>query len=324
MPMQSDPSQILTEQIAKIDARINESKALATENPELLDLVSEEIEQLTRQKEALQQSIAAFSGEYDTGGEDDSELENAKQAKSAIIEIRSAAGGNEAGLFASELYRMYVRFAESKGFKVTQLAISEGGIGNLKSVSFEMKGSDLEPAYPLLTHESGVHRVQRVPTTESAGRIHTSTITVAVLPKVSPKAIDIKPQDLRIDVFRAGGPGGQSVNTTDSAVRITHLPTGLAVSMQDEKSQHKNKERAMETLASRLYDMMLSQQKEKVDELRSDQIGTGERSEKIRTYNFPQDRITDHRIKENWHGIDRVLNGDILEILHTVNERLDN
>ncbi|NCS32247.1 PCRF domain-containing protein [bacterium] len=317
-----DATAQLEEQIKKLELRIKENEELALAEPEMAELATQEIENLIAQKTALEQSILAMSGDFEDS-EDAGDLEDAEQSKIAIVEIRSAAGGDEAGLFASELYRMYVRFAETQNWKISQLSLSEGGIGNIKLVSFEIKGTDNNPAYPLLQYESGVHRVQRVPSTESSGRVHTSTVTVAVFPKVSPKAVDIQPQDLKIDVFRSSGPGGQSVNTTDSAVRITHIPTGVVVSMQDEKSQHKNKEKAMNVLASRLYDMLKLQQKEKVDDLRSDQIGGGQRSEKIRTYNFPQDRITDHRIKKNWHGIERIMGGELSNLLSDVREGLE-
>ena len=307
----------LTTQITEINREIEDNQRLITENPDLADLAREEIEQLTRQKIALEESIHSMSYE-----QSDAPIGDEPDPKSAILEIRAAAGGNEAGLFAGDLYRMYVRFAERKGWKVQQLSTSLGGIGNIKEVTAEIIGTTSNPAYPLLRFESGVHRVQRVPATESAGRIHTSTATVAVLPKVTAQQVEIKTEDLRIDTFRAGGPGGQSVNTTDSAVRITHLPTGLVVSMQDEKSQHKNREKGMAILASRLYDLMQQQHKDSLDELRGEQIGGGERSEKIRTYNFPQNRVTDHRINQSWHNLGVIMEGEIDTIVETVSHEL--
>lgn len=310
--------QQLEEQVKQIEAKISENQRLIEEVPDLAELAKEELQTLQEQKNALQESIQAM--QYDDGAEqggDEPDLVN------AILEIRAAAGGNEAGLFAGDLYRMYVRFAETKGWRVHQLSLSQGGMGNIKEVTAEIVGSASNPVYPILQYESGVHRVQRVPTTESSGRIHTSTATVAVLPKVTPQQIEIKTEDLRIDTFRAGGPGGQSVNTTDSAVRITHLPTGVTVSMQDEKSQHKNKEKALSILSSRLYEMMKQQQKASLDELRGGQIGTGERSEKIRTYNFPQNRITDHRIGESWHNLAEIMEGDLEDIVTTLAQKIN-
>lgn len=232
--------------------------------------------------------------------------------KSVIIEIRGGAGGDEAALFASDLLRMYSMYAEEKRWKVETLSVNATELGGIKEVSFEITG---EGAYSRLKYESGVHRVQRIPSTESGGRIHTSTVTVAVLPTVEEVEVEINANDLRIDVFRSGGPGGQSVNTTDSAVRITHVPTGLVVSCQDEKSQHKNKDKAMKILRSRLYDLMQSQQHTEIAEQRKSQVGTGDRSERIRTYNFPQGRVSDHRIGLTLHRLDSVLDGDLDEII---------
>lgn len=232
--------------------------------------------------------------------------------KNVIVEIRGGAGGDEAALFAGDLYRMYSMYAEVKRWKVDILNSNITDIGGYKEISFSIEG---QGAYSRLKFESGVHRVQRIPTTESGGRIHTSTVTVAVLPEVEEVEVDINPNDLRIDVFRAGGPGGQCVNTTDSAVRITHLPTGLVVSCQDEKSQHKNKDKAMKILRSRLYDLLQGQQNAEIAQERKSQVGTGDRSERIRTYNYPQSRVTDHRIGLTLQRLDAVLNGDLDEII---------
>lgn len=244
--------------------------------------------------------------------------------KNVIMEIRGGAGGDEAALFAANLFRMYSMYAEEQHWKIDIMNTNETGIGGFKEISFMVVG---QGAYSRLKYESGVHRVQRVPDTESQGRIHTSTVTVAVLPEVEEVEVEINPNDLRIDVFRAGGPGGQCVNTTDSAVRITHLPTGLVVSCQDEKSQHKNKDKGMKILRSRLYDLMQSQQHELVASERKSQVGTGDRSERIRTYNFPQGRVSDHRIGLTLHKIDSIMNGDLTElidalVLHFQSEKL--
>lgn len=232
--------------------------------------------------------------------------------KNVIVEIRGGAGGDEAALFAADLMRMYSMYAENRRWKIEILSMNQTELGGIKEVSFGITG---QGAYSRLKYESGVHRVQRVPSTESGGRIHTSTVTVAVLPEVEDVEVEINPNDLKIDVFRAGGPGGQCVNTTDSAVRITHLPTGLVVSCQDEKSQLKNKEKGMKILRSRLYDLLQSQQHDEIAEQRKSQVGTGDRSERIRTYNFPQGRVSDHRIGLALHRLDSVLNGDLDEII---------
>jgi len=232
--------------------------------------------------------------------------------KNVIVEIRGGAGGDEAALFASDLLRMYTMYAEKCNWKCEMLSANATDIGGYKEVSFAINGYG---AYSKLKFESGVHRVQRVPTTESGGRIHTSTVTVAVLPEVEDVEIEINQNDLRIDVFRAGGPGGQCVNTTDSAVRITHIPTGVVVSCQDERSQHKNKDKAMKILRSRVYDIFIQQQNDAISAERKNQVGTGDRSERIRTYNFPQGRVTDHRIGLTLHKLEAVLNGDLDEII---------
>lgn len=232
--------------------------------------------------------------------------------KNVIVEIRGGAGGDEAALFAADLYRMYSMYAEAKRWKVEVLSSNMTDIGGIKEISFMIEGAG---AYSRLKFESGVHRVQRVPETESSGRIHTSTVTVAVLPEVDDVEVEINPNDLRIDVFRAGGPGGQCVNTTDSAVRITHIPTGLVVSCQDEKSQHKNKDKGMKILRSRLYELMAQQQHDAIADERRTQVGTGDRSERIRTYNFPQGRVSDHRIGLTIHRLEAFLNGDMDEVI---------
>ncbi|MDP6581057.1 MAG: peptide chain release factor 1 [Vicinamibacterales bacterium] len=231
--------------------------------------------------------------------------------KNVVLEIRAGTGGDEAGLFAGDLFRMYARFAERQGWKVDVMSTSESGVGAIKEVIALIEGHQV---YSQLKHESGVHRVQRVPTTEASGRIHTSTATVAVLPEAEEVDIAIEQQDLRIDTFCSSGPGGQSVNTTYSAVRITHLPTGLVVSQQDEKSQIKNRAKAMKVLRARLYEMELQRQHDEIAEDRRSQVGTGERSEKIRTYNFPQNRVTDHRIGFTTHRLTEMLNGDLAEM----------
>ena len=229
--------------------------------------------------------------------------------KNVIVEIRAGAGGDEAGLFAAEIYRMYVHYAENRGWKVETLSFEESGIGGMKYVNFMITGSG---AYSRLKYESGVHRVQRVPETESGGRIHTSTITVAVIPEVDDDIrINIPDKDVRIDVMRASGNGGQCVNTTDSAVRLTHYPTGIVIYSQTEKSQLQNKAKAWALLRSKLYDLEMQKRHDEEADLRRSQIGTGDRSEKIRTYNFPQGRVTDHRIKLTLYNIDQVMNGDL-------------
>ena len=235
--------------------------------------------------------------------------------KNVIVEIRAGAGGDEAGLFAADLFRMYSRWSEARRYKVELLSQNETGVGGFKEVIFSVRG---QGAYSHLKHESGVHRVQRVPVTESQGRIHTSTATVAVLPEMSEVEVEISPNDIRIDVFRAGGPGGQSVNTTDSAVRVTHLPTGLVVSCQDEKSQLQNRARAMQILRARLYAMEMERQMEEQTEARRSQVGSGDRSEKVRTSNFPQNRVTDHRIGLTLHRLDSVLEGDLDELIEAL------
>ena len=235
--------------------------------------------------------------------------------KNVIVEIRGGAGGDEAALFAADLYRMYVKYAESRRWKVEMMSVNENGLGGFKEVVFMITG---QGAYSRLKYESGVHRVQRVPETDSQGRIHTSTATVAIMPEAEEVDVQLDMNDVRIDVFRASGNGGQCVNTTDSAVRVTHIPTGIVISCQDEKSQLKNKDKALKVLRSKLYDLELEKKQKEEASLRKNQVGTGDRSEKIRTYNFPQGRCTDHRIKLTLHRLDAIMNGDLDEIIDSL------
>ncbi len=232
--------------------------------------------------------------------------------RNTIVEIRAGTGGDEAALFAADLYRMYMRYVERRGWTLDPVSLSEGNVGGLREVAFMVKGPS---AYGHLRHESGVHRVQRVPATEAQGRIHTSAATVAVLPEAEEVDVGIDEKDLKIDVFRSSGPGGQSVNTTDSAVRITHLPTNVVVQCQDQKSQLQNKIKAMEVLRARLLDRLVAEQEASRSQERRAMVGTGDRSAKIRTYNFPQNRVTDHRINMTVHSLDSVLTGDLDEII---------
>lgn len=274
------------------------------QDPELQEMAREDVARLEAEVQTLEQTLRLMLLPSDP-----------TDSKNVIVEIRAGTGGDEAGLFAADLYRMYSRWAETQRYKVDVLSHNETGIGGFKEVIFSVRG---QGAFSRLKHESGVHRVQRVPTTESQGRIHTSTATVAVLPEMSEVEVEISPNDIRIDVFRAGGPGGQSVNTTDSAVRLTHLPTGLVVSCQDEKSQLQNRARALQILRARLYAMELDRQVEAQSEARRSQVGSGERSEKVRTYNFPQNRVTDHRVGLTLHRLDSVLEGDLDELIEAL------
>jgi peptide chain release factor 1 len=237
--------------------------------------------------------------------------------KNVIVEIRAGAGGNEAGLFAADLFRIYTRYAERQRWKTAVLSRHESGIGGFKEIVFQVTG---QGAYSKLKYESGVHRVQRIPETESGGRIHTSTATVAVLPEMDEVEVEIDPENVRVDIFRSSGPGGQSVNTTDSAIRLTHIPTGIVVSCQDEKSQLQNKIRAFNILRARLYDAEQQRIEAEHGAARRSQVGSGDRSEKIRTYNFPQNRVTDHRIGYTSHRLEAILDGEIDEFIEALSE----
>ena len=300
--------QPLVEQFREYKAVVEElaetRELAAGDDDDLRELAEQELDALEKRRDSLLGSIKVLLLPKDPNDE-----------KNVVLEIRAGTGGDEAGLFASDLFRMYQRFAEEQGWRVDVLSSNATGVGAIKEVVALIEGKRV---YSRLKYESGVHRVQRVPTTEASGRIHTSTATVAVLPEAEEVDIRIDPKELRIDTFCSSGPGGQSVNTTYSAVRITHLPTGLVVSQQDEKSQIKNRAKAMKVLRSRLYEMELQRQQSEIASDRRGQVGTGERSEKIRTYNFPQNRITDHRIGFTTHRLPEVLAGDLAELVETV------
>ena len=300
--------QPLVEQFREYKAVVEElaetRELAAGDDEDLRELAEQELSILEERRDTLLDAIKVLLLPKDPNDE-----------KNVVLEIRAGTGGDEAGLFASDLFRMYQRFAEEQGWRVEVLSSNETGVGAIKEVVALIEGKRV---YSRLKYESGVHRVQRVPSTEASGRIHTSTATVAVLPEAEEVDIRIDPKDLRIDTFCSSGPGGQSVNTTYSAVRITHLPTGLVVSQQDEKSQIKNKAKAMKVLRSRLYEIELQRQQSEIASDRRGQVGTGERSEKIRTYNFPQNRITDHRIGFTTHRLPEVLAGDLGELVETV------
>ena len=276
----------------------------AESDEEMRELAKEELNDAKERIESLEKELKILLLPKDPNDD-----------KDIVMEIRAGAGGDEAALFAAELFRMYTHYIESRGWKVEVVNADETGIGGMKEVEFMVKG---QGAYSVLKYESGVHRVQRVPETESGGRIHTSTCTVAIMPEAEEIDFHLDMNDCKFDVFRASGNGGQCVNTTDSAVRLTHIPTGIVISCQDEKSQLKNKDKALKVLRSRLYEMELAKQHDAEAEARRSQIGTGDRSEKIRTYNFPQGRVTDHRIKFTSHRLGEILDGDINELLQNI------
>jgi len=290
-------------QYLKLGPQIRENQELleAEDDPEMRDLFRQEADRLARELEALEVSLKLLLAPKDPNDD-----------KNVILEIRAGTGGEEAALFAADLFRMYSRYAELRRWKTEILDAHQTGIGGFKEIVAAITGKG---AYSRLKYERGVHRVQRVPATESQGRIHTSAVTVAVLPEAEEVDVYIDPNDIRVDVFRSSGPGGQSVNTTDSAVRVTHIPSGLVVICQDEKSQHKNKAKALKVLRARLLDQMQSEQDARIAQERKSQVGSGDRSERIRTYNFPQNRVTDHRINLTLYKLEFILGGAIDEII---------
>jgi len=300
---QIEPIVLKYNEYKDIRNQLEESKEMLKEklDDDFKEMVKEEIKELSSKVEELENEIKILLLPTDPNDE-----------KDVIVEIRAGVGGDEAGLFAGDLLRMYLRYAERRGWKTEFISVNEQGIGGYKEVIFSIKGKG---AYSRLKYESGVHRVQRVPDTESSGRIHTSSATVAVLPEADDIDIEINPNDVKVDVFRSSGNGGQSVNTTDSAVRLTHIPTGIVISCQDEKSQLKNKDKAFKVLKARLYDKYLQEQTDELAQSRRSQVGSGDRSERIRTYNFPQGRVSDHRIGLTLYKLDAFLDGDITEMI---------
>lgn len=294
------------DQIISAQETISENKELIkeTDDSEMIEMLKAEISENEDKLEQYNEDLKILLIPKDPN-----------DSRDVIVEIRAGAGGDEAGLFAGNLFRMYHMYADKEGYKTEDLDVSQQGIGGIKEAVFMVRG---EGAYSKLKYESGVHRVQRVPETESGGRIHTSTATVAVLPEADEVDVQIDPNEIRVDVYRSSGNGGQSVNTTDSAVRITHLPTGLVVTCQDEKSQIKNKDKAMKVLMSRLYEIEEQKRNKEISDNRKSQVGTGDRSERIRTYNYPQGRITDHRIGKTIYQLDDFLNGNIEEMIESL------
>lgn len=290
----------------KVEEEIKESHNLLTESDEeMRELAKAELQSLKERQAALEEEIKTLLLPQDP-----------RDDKNIFLEIRAGTGGEEAALFAADLFRMYAKFAEMNRWRVEVMSQNPTGLGGFKEIIALIEGKKV---YSRLKYESGVHRVQRVPVTESSGRIHTSAVTVAVLPEADEVEVEINPNDLRIDVYRSSGPGGQSVNTTDSAVRITHIPTGMVVTCQDEKSQHKNKAKALKVLRARLLDQLMEEQHNEISEDRKSQVGSGDRSERVRTYNFPQNRITDHRLGLTLHRLDSVLEGDLAEVVDVLN-----
>ena len=308
MKEQSDLAPIVEayKEYKKCNQNIEDSLAMLEEesDEEMRELAKEELSESRARVAELEQELKILLLPKDPNDD-----------KNVIVEIRAGAGGDEAALFAAEIYRMLVHYAERRRWKTEMISLNENGIGGFKECVFMISG---QGAYSRLKYESGVHRVQRVPETESGGRIHTSTITVAIMPEAEEVDVELDMNDCRFDVFRASGNGGQCVNTTDSAVRLTHIPTGIVISCQDEKSQLKNKYKALKVLRARLYELELAKQHDAEAEARKSQVGTGDRSEKIRTYNFPQGRVTDHRIKLTLHKLDSILDGDLDEIIDSL------
>jgi len=306
---------ILEQEVSKIDEKLAENKALLL-NPEYQDFISDIQKDITELENSKQNLLNSMQEIKNSANKPVSEDGIDINPNVAIMEVRAGTGGSEAALFAFDLYRMYMRYCEKKGFKTSEEFLSnEDSAGGIKTVVFEIKGKDV---YDLFKNESGVHRVQRVPKTEVSGRIHTSTATVAIMPEVKNIEFEIHPDDLIWEFHRSGGSGGQNVNKVSTAVRLTHKPTGLIVDCQEERTQGKNREKALGYLKSRIYNLMKEQQVKKLTDLRINQVGSAERSEKIRTYNFPQDRITDHRIGKNFGNMQGVMNGDIDKILEEV------